>query len=146
MFQQISITTTRFVLQSCRCTVEAQAYCNLWESKVSILIRCQEDVKLMHAMGLDAYRFSIAWPRLIPGWYKESSNVFYYFLLRMLTSYIPGSFLIPHCVDGRGEINPKGLEYYNNLIDELILHGIGLLAPIKLRQCKHSSPIGRTGY
>uniref|UniRef100_A0ACD5XZX4 Uncharacterized protein n=1 Tax=Avena sativa TaxID=4498 RepID=A0ACD5XZX4_AVESA len=52
----------------------------------------KDDVKLMHKMGLDAYRFSIAWPRLIP--------------------------------DGRGKINPKGLEYYNNLIDELILHGI----------------------
>uniref|UniRef100_A0ACD5XTW8 Uncharacterized protein n=1 Tax=Avena sativa TaxID=4498 RepID=A0ACD5XTW8_AVESA len=52
----------------------------------------KDDVKLMHKMGLDAYRFSIAWPRLIP--------------------------------DGRGRINPKGLEYYNNLIDELIKHGI----------------------
>ncbi|PNT64915.1 hypothetical protein BRADI_4g34940v3 [Brachypodium distachyon] len=52
----------------------------------------KEDVKLMHNMGLDAYRFSIAWPRLIP--------------------------------DGRGQINPKGLEYYNSLIDELILNGI----------------------
>ncbi|KAJ3685724.1 hypothetical protein LUZ61_014888 [Rhynchospora tenuis] len=52
----------------------------------------KEDVKLMHETGLDAYRFSIAWPRLIP--------------------------------DGRGEINPKGLQYYNNLINELLSYGI----------------------
>ncbi|KAJ4781405.1 Beta-glucosidase 31 [Rhynchospora pubera] len=52
----------------------------------------KEDVKLMHETGIDAYRFSIAWPRLIP--------------------------------DGRGEINPKGLQYYNNLINELLSYGI----------------------
>ncbi|KAI3983379.1 hypothetical protein MKX01_013446 [Papaver californicum] len=50
------------------------------------------DVKLMVDMGLDAYRFSISWSRLIP--------------------------------NGRGPVNPKGLEYYNNLINELISHGI----------------------
>ena len=27
----------------------------------------QEDVQLMVKMGLEAYRFSIAWPRIIPG-------------------------------------------------------------------------------
>ncbi|KAF6142465.1 hypothetical protein GIB67_039429 [Kingdonia uniflora] len=52
----------------------------------------KEDVQLMVNTGLDAYRFSISWSRLIP--------------------------------NGRGPINPKGLRYYNNLIDELIKHGI----------------------
>ncbi|XP_058734426.1 beta-glucosidase 11-like [Vicia villosa] len=52
----------------------------------------KDDVKLMAKMGLDAYRFSISWSRLIP--------------------------------DGKGPINPKGLDYYNNLIDELTSKGI----------------------
>ncbi|KAK9096976.1 hypothetical protein Sjap_022473 [Stephania japonica] len=52
----------------------------------------KEDVKLMYEMGLDAYRFSISWSRLIP--------------------------------DGRGAVNPKGLTYYNNLINELVSYGI----------------------
>eukprot|EP00253_Pinus_taeda_P009244 PITA_09244 len=52
----------------------------------------KEDVALMNEMGLDAYRFSISWSRVIP--------------------------------DGRGAVNPKGLEYYNNLINELISHGV----------------------
>ncbi|XP_061358454.1 beta-glucosidase 11-like isoform X2 [Gastrolobium bilobum] len=52
----------------------------------------KEDVQLMAKMGLDAYRFSISWSRLIP--------------------------------DGKGPINSKGLQYYNNLINELINQGI----------------------
>ncbi|KAI3942363.1 hypothetical protein MKW92_034471 [Papaver armeniacum] len=54
--------------------------------------RYKEDVQLMVDTGLEAYRFSISWPRLIP--------------------------------NGRGPVNPKGLQYYNNLINELISHGI----------------------
>ncbi|KAF7804855.1 hydroxyisourate hydrolase-like isoform X1 [Senna tora] len=52
----------------------------------------KDDVQLMVETGLDAYRFSISWSRLIP--------------------------------NGRGPVNPKGLQYYNNLINELIKNGI----------------------
>ncbi|KAK3135778.1 hypothetical protein QOZ80_5BG0423330 [Eleusine coracana subsp. coracana] len=52
----------------------------------------KEDVQLMGDTGLEAYRFSISWSRLIPR--------------------------------GRGPVNPKGLEYYNNVINELVKRGI----------------------
>src|SRR3982074_3469082 len=29
--------------------------------------RCPEDIALMKRLGVDAYRFSIAWPRVVPG-------------------------------------------------------------------------------
>ncbi|XP_057474306.1 beta-glucosidase 11-like isoform X2 [Actinidia eriantha] len=51
-----------------------------------------EDIQLMVETGLEAYRFSISWSRLIP--------------------------------NGRGPVNPKGLEFYNNFINELMRHGI----------------------
>ncbi|KAJ9187777.1 hypothetical protein P3X46_003197 [Hevea brasiliensis] len=60
--------------------------------------RYKEDVQLMAETGLQAYRFSISWPRLIP--------------------------------NGRGPVNPKGLQYYNNLINELISHGIQALVSL----------------
>jgi beta-glucosidase len=52
----------------------------------------KEDIRLMVDTGLEAYRFSISWSRLIP--------------------------------NGRGQVNPKGLQFYNNFINELIHHGI----------------------
>ncbi|KAL4202735.1 hypothetical protein AMTRI_Chr02g222610 [Amborella trichopoda] len=52
----------------------------------------KEDVKLAQDIGMDAFRFSISWSRVIP--------------------------------NGRGAVNPKGIIYYNNLINELISHGI----------------------
>ena len=54
--------------------------------------RYKEDIKLMAEMGLDSYRFSISWARIIP--------------------------------DGSGKINPKGIEFYNNLINECLKYGI----------------------
>lgn len=52
----------------------------------------KEDVALMAEMGFKAYRFSIAWTRIIP--------------------------------NGTGEVNSKGIEFYHNLIDELIKYNI----------------------
>jgi len=54
--------------------------------------RYKEDVGLMKDIGANAYRFSIAWPRIFP--------------------------------EGTGKPNPKGLDFYSRLVDELRLAGI----------------------
>lgn len=54
--------------------------------------RYKEDIKLMAEMGLESYRFSIAWTRIIP--------------------------------DGDGLVNNKGLDFYNNVINECLKYGI----------------------
>ncbi|KAI6685536.1 hypothetical protein NL676_031449 [Syzygium grande] len=56
--------------------------------------RYREDVGIMKDMGLDAYRFSISWPRILPN----------------------GKL--------KGGINKEGVQYYNSLINELLAHGI----------------------
>lgn len=60
--------------------------------------RWQEDVALMTELGLKAYRFSIAWPRVIP--------------------------------DGTGPTNPKGLDFYDRLVDALLNKGIEPFVPL----------------
>jgi len=52
----------------------------------------KEDVALLKAMGMNSYRFSIGWTRILP--------------------------------NGIGEVNQAGIDYYNNLIDELLANGI----------------------
>ena len=54
--------------------------------------RFADDVDLMRDMGVDAYRFSVAWPRVLPR--------------------------------GRGATNPKGLDFYDRLIDTLLAASI----------------------
>ncbi|KAE8818589.1 Beta-glucosidase 12 [Hordeum vulgare] len=54
----------------------------------------KEDVRLMKDMGMDAYRFSISWTRILPD----------------------GTL--------RGGVNREGIKYYNNLIDELLSKGL----------------------
>ncbi len=54
--------------------------------------RWAEDVAIMAKLGIRAYRFSIAWPRILPS--------------------------------GRGQVNSRGLDFYDRLVDALLDHGI----------------------
>ncbi len=54
--------------------------------------RWREDIALMAELGLDVYRFSISWARIVP--------------------------------DGDGAVNQEGLAFYDQVIDELLAHGI----------------------
>jgi beta-glucosidase len=54
--------------------------------------RYKEDVGLIRDLGVKAYRFSVAWPRVF--------------------------------ASGTGTPNPKGLDFYDRLVDELLGHGI----------------------
>ncbi|MFM1787488.1 MAG: hypothetical protein RL228_1438, partial [Actinomycetota bacterium] len=54
--------------------------------------RYKEDVEIMDWMGVDAYRFSVSWSRVLP--------------------------------NGIGEVNPAGIAFYSNLVDELLAKGI----------------------
>lgn len=52
----------------------------------------RQDVELMSRLNLQAYRFSISWPRVLP--------------------------------QGRGQVNPAGLDFYDHLVDALLAKGI----------------------
>ena len=54
--------------------------------------RWAEDVRLMKELGLRAYRFSIAWSRILP--------------------------------QGTGQVNTRGLDFYDRLVDALLEQGI----------------------
>lgn len=54
--------------------------------------RYEDDIRLMAELGVKHYRFSVAWPRIVP--------------------------------EGRGAVNPAGLDFYNRLVDCLLSHGI----------------------
>lgn len=54
--------------------------------------RFRDDVALMQRLGIEAYRFSVAWPRVLPA--------------------------------GRGNVNHRGLDFYDALVDTLLDAGI----------------------
>ncbi|WP_306191869.1 GH1 family beta-glucosidase [Streptomyces sp. MK5] len=60
--------------------------------------RAAEDIELMAGLGVNAYRFSLSWPRIVP--------------------------------DGHGEVNKRGVDHYDRLIDQLLARGISPLVTL----------------
>ncbi|WP_300034494.1 GH1 family beta-glucosidase [uncultured Roseobacter sp.] len=60
--------------------------------------RWEEDLDLMQAMGLDAYRFSTSWARVMP--------------------------------EGRGTVNPEGLDFYDRLVDGMLARDLKPMATL----------------
>lgn len=58
----------------------------------------EEDVGILAELNLNAYRFSLSWPRILP--------------------------------QGTGAINPRGLDFYDRLVDALLARGIRPLATL----------------
>ncbi|MFT4261788.1 MAG: GH1 family beta-glucosidase [Nocardioides sp.] len=54
--------------------------------------RYAEDADLLRDLGVDYYRFSVAWPRIVP--------------------------------QGRGRIEPRGLDYYDRVVDAVLERGV----------------------
>lgn len=74
--------------------------------------RYKEDVKLMADAGLKAYRFSIAWSRIYPTGFPFKVDARFQPVLDDNGNTIPV------------EPNPEGVQYYNDLVDELLSYGI----------------------
>ncbi|WP_420237769.1 GH1 family beta-glucosidase [Telmatobacter bradus] len=54
--------------------------------------RYRDDIRLMQSLGVKAFRFSVAWPRIFPA--------------------------------GTGAVNPRGLDFYQHMVDALLEAGI----------------------
>uniref|UniRef100_A0A0D3G6Q4 Beta-glucosidase n=1 Tax=Oryza barthii TaxID=65489 RepID=A0A0D3G6Q4_9ORYZ len=79
----------------------------------------KEDVKLMSEIGLEAYRFTISWSRLIP---SMATNIkFLFSVLDDVLSSSPRVLILSlDNPGGRGAVNLKALQFYNSMINELI--------------------------
>ena len=83
---------------------------------------------IMKEMGLDAYRFSISWSRILPCMivnhtsFLSSNYPLVCFAISLLFLTIGSTDYWPDGKLKKG-VNQKGVAYYHNLIDELLANG-----------------------
>ena len=81
----------------------------------------QEGIDLMVSLGVNSYRFSISWARILPG--RFLFLFFFFFFFFGLKFQLKLNRVLE--TEGRfGEVNAAGIDYYNKLIDALVLKGI----------------------
>lgn len=84
------------------------------------------DIELMANMNVDAYRFSIAWSRIMNLGEPTFLKLFLLHLGPCLsTPLYELSLLMPITAGGpTPQVNQEGVAYYNNLINELLKRGL----------------------
>jgi beta-glucosidase/6-phospho-beta-glucosidase/beta-galactosidase len=73
-------------------------------------------------MGMDAFRFSIAWSRIFPSKYKLDKVLKNWGKVRLLTYAL--KFPLSIVLDGTGSPNAEAIAHYNKVIDLLLENGI----------------------
>lgn len=87
------------------------------------LVFLQEDVDNMRKLNFDAYRFSISWSRIFPS--TIVSSLKFTFLKEKIFNccIIIWVWMFFFFIDGTGEVNWKGVAYYNRLINYMLQQG-----------------------
>jgi hypothetical protein len=100
-----------------RCILVLPMYC--WHCSE------QEDVEIMHSLGVNSYRFSISWARILPSMKEKIIHI--HNVHGCLTIYPISSLTISRwiIVGGRlGGVNSAGIAFYDRLIVALLQKGI----------------------
>ena len=81
-------------------------------------------MKILKNLGLDAYRFSISWPRVLPGTYRKPvipvpvHRLHFHFGVKCYEFF---NFSGGRLCNG---VNKEGIDFYNRFIDDLLANGI----------------------
>ena len=85
----------------------------------------QEDIKHLTDVadvGMDSFKFSIAWTRMFPSKSKRLLNL--YDVVDRVNTYLTFYEMSNDIVDGAGKVNQKAVDHYDDVIDRLIVEGM----------------------
>lgn len=122
------------LIQEIEYFAERNCYSNA-DQAVEFYNHYKEDIQRMKDINMDAFRFSISWPRILPRKFLTHMYNTIFLIKRILRGEFsnnpvetnPCFFLIffPKIVGKKSKgVNQEGINFYNDLIDELLANGI----------------------